>query len=164
MFDIEQELKKIPQKSGVYLMKDENQQIIYVGKAINLKNRVRQYFQNNKNHAPKVQTMVQHIKEFEYIITDSEMEALLLECNLIKKHRPFYNVLLKDDKAYPYIKITNEDYPRIFVTRNIEKDKAKYIGPITDAFAVKETVDTIHKIWPIRKCKKIYRNKAKIQK
>ena len=99
--------------------------------------------------------MVQHIKEFEYIITDSEMEALLLECNLIKKHRPFYNVLLKDDKAYPYIKITNEDYPRIFVTRNIEKDKAKYIGPITDAFAVKETVDTIHKIWPIRKCKKI---------
>ncbi len=155
MFDIEQELKKIPQKSGVYLMKDENQQIIYVGKAINLKNRVRQYFQNNKNHAPKVQTMVQHIKEFEYIITDSEMEALLLECNLIKKHRPFYNVLLKDDKAYPYIKITNEDYPRIFVTRNIEKDKAKYIGPITDAFAVKETVDTIHKIWPIRKCKKI---------
>ncbi len=155
MFDIEQELKKIPQKSGVYLMKNENQQIIYVGKAINLKNRVRQYFQNNKNHAPKVQTMVQHIKEFEYIITDSEMEALLLECNLIKKHRPFYNVLLKDDKAYPYIKITNEDYPRIFVTRNIEKDKAKYIGPITDAFAVKETVDTIHKIWPIRKCKKI---------
>ncbi len=155
MFDIEQELKKIPQKSGVYLMKDENQQIIYVGKAINLKNRVRQYFQNNKNHAPKVQTMVQHIKEFEYIITDSEMEALLLECNLIKKYRPFYNVLLKDDKAYPYIKITNEDYPRIFVTRNIEKDKAKYIGPITDAFAVKETVDTIHKIWPIRKCKKI---------
>lgn len=155
MFDIEQELKKIPQKSGVYLMKDENQQIIYVGKAINLKNRVRQYFQNNKNHAPKVQTMVQHIKEFEYIITDSEMEALLLECNLIKKHRPFYNVLLRDDKAYPYIKITNEDYPRIFVTRNIEKDKAKYIGPITDAFAVKETVDTIHKIWPIRKCKKI---------
>ncbi|MCI8628979.1 MAG: excinuclease ABC subunit UvrC [Firmicutes bacterium] len=155
MFDIEQELKKIPQKSGVYLMKDENQQIIYVGKAINLKNRVRQYFQNNKNHAPKVQTMVQHIKEFEYIITDSEMEALLLECNLIKKHRPFYNVLLKDDKAYPYIKITNEDYPRIFVTRNIEKDKAKYIGPITDAFAVKETVDTIHKIWSIRKCKKI---------
>ena len=155
MFDIEQELKKIPQKSGVYLMKDENQQIIYVGKAINLKNRVRQYFQNNKNHAPKVQTMVQHIKEFEYIITDSEMEALLLECNLIKKHKPFYNVLLKDDKAYPYIKITNEDYPRIFVTRNIEKDKAKYIGPITDAFAVKETVDTIHKLWPIRKCKKI---------
>ena len=155
MFDIEQELKKIPQKPGVYFMKDENQQIIYVGKAINLKNRVRQYFQNNKNHTPKVQTMVQHIKEFEYIITDSEMEALLLECNLIKKHRPFYNVLLKDDKAYPYIKITNEDYPRILVTRNVEKDKAKYIGPITDAFAVKETVDTIHKIWPIRKCKKV---------
>ncbi len=152
MFDIEQELKKLPQKPGVYLMKNEKEEIIYVGKAINLKNRVRQYFQNNKNQ--KVQVMVQHIKEFEYIITDSEMEALLLECNLIKKHRPFYNVLLKDDKAYPYIKITNEVYPRVLITRQVEKDKAKYFGPITDAFAVKETVDTIHKLWPIRKCHK----------
>lgn len=154
MFDIEQELNKIPQKPGVYLMKDENQQIIYVGKAINLKNRVRQYFQNNKNHTLKVQTMVQHIKEFEYIITDSEMEALLLECNFIKKYRPFYNILLKDGKSYPYIKITNEAYPRVFVTREVQKDKAKYFGPITDAFAVKETVETIQKIWPVRKCKK----------
>lgn len=154
MFDIEEELKKIPQKPGVYLMKNEKEEIIYVGKAINLKNRVRQYFQSSKNQLPKVQAMVQHIKEFEYIITDSELEALLLECNLIKKHRPFYNVLLKDDKAYPYIKITNEAFPRILITRNMQKDKAKYFGPITDAFAVKETVDTIHKLWPIRKCKR----------
>lgn len=154
MFDIEQELKKIPQKPGVYLMKDEKEQIIYVGKAINLKNRVRQYFQNNRNHTPKVQTMVQHIKEFEYIITDSELEALLLECNLIKKHKPFYNILLKDGKTYPYIKITDEAYPRVLVTRSIEKDKAKYFGPITDGFAIKETIDMIQKLWPIRKCKK----------
>ncbi len=154
MFDIEQELKKIPQKPGVYLMKDEKEQIIYVGKAINLKNRVRQYFQNNRNHTPKVQTMVQHIKEFEYIITDSELEALLLECNLIKKHKPFYNILLKDGKTYPYIKITNEAYPRVFITRSVEKDKAKYFGPITDGFAIKETIDMIQKLWPIRKCKK----------
>lgn len=155
MFDIEQELKKIPQKPGVYLMKDEKEQIIYVGKAINLKNRVRQYFQNNKNHTLKVQTMVQHIKEFEYIITDTEMEALLLECNLIKKYKPFYNILLKDDKSYPYIKITNEAYPRVLITREVKKDKAKYFGPITDAFAVKETVDVINKLWCVRKCKKI---------
>ena len=154
MFDIEQELKKIPQKPGVYLMKDEKEQIIYVGKAINLKNRVRQYFQNNRNHTPKVQTMVQHIKEFEYIITDSELEALLLECNLIKKHKPFYNILLKDGKTYPYIKITDEAYPRVLVTRSIEKDKAKYFGPITDGFAIKETIDMIQKLCPIRKCKK----------
>ena len=154
MFDIEEELKKLPQKPGVYLMKNEKEEIIYVGKAVNLKNRVRQYFQSSKNQLPKVQAMVQHIKEFEYIITDSELEALLLECNLIKKHRPFYNVLLKDDKAYPYIKITNEAFPRILMTRKMQKDKAKYFGPITDAFAVKETIDTIHKLWPIRKCKR----------
>ena len=154
MFDIEEELKKLPQKPGVYLMKNEKEEIIYVGKAVNLKNRVRQYFQSSKNQLPKVQAMVQHIKEFEYIITDSELEALLLECNLIKKYRPFYNVLLKDDKAYPYIKITNEAFPRILMTRKMQKDKAKYFGPITDAFAVKETIDTIHKLWPIRKCKR----------
>ena len=154
MFDIEEELKKLPQKPGVYLIKNEKEEIIYVGKAVNLKNRVRQYFQSSKNQLPKVQAMVQHIKEFEYIITDSELEALLLECNLIKKYRPFYNVLLKDDKAYPYIKITNEAFPRILMTRKMQKDKAKYFGPITDAFAVKETIDTIHKLWPIRKCKR----------
>lgn len=153
MFDIQEELKKLPQKPGVYIMKDKNDEIIYVGKAIILKNRVRQYFQNSKNQIPKVQKMVPHIVEFEYIVTDSEMEALILECNLIKKHRPKYNILLKDDKMYPYIKVTlSEDFPRIFVTRKFLKDKAKYYGPITDAGAVKETVEILHKIWPIRKC------------
>lgn len=155
MFDIQEELKKLPQKPGVYMMKNEKDEIIYVGKAISLKNRVRQYFQNTKNQTPKVQTMVPHIKEFEYIVTDSEMEALILECNLIKKYKPKYNIMLKDDKSYPYIKVTtNEDFPRIFVTRQMKRDKAKYYGPITDALAVKETVDTLHKIFPIRKCKK----------
>ena len=157
MFDIQEELKKLPHKPGVYLMKDETDNIIYVGKAVNLYNRVRQYFQNSKNHSPKVLSMVSHIKEFEYIVVDSEMEALILECNLIKKHRPHYNILLKDDKMYPYIKVTvNEDFPRIFMTRQYKRDKAKYYGPITDAYAVKETIDTIHKIWPIRKCQKVF--------
>ncbi len=155
MFDVAEELKKLPQKPGVYLMKNENDEIIYVGKAVNLKNRVRQYFQSGKNQTPKVQAMVSHIREFEYIVTDSEMEALILECNLIKKYHPHYNIMLRDDKMYPYIKITiNEAFPRIFMTRRLEKDGAKYYGPITDALAVKETIDTIHKIWPIRKCKK----------
>lgn len=155
MFDIQEELKKLPQKPGVYLMKNQEDEIIYVGKAINLKNRVRQYFQSAKNQPPKVQNMVPHIVEFEYIVTDSEMEALILECNLIKKHSPKYNVMLKDDKMYPYIKVTlNEDFPRIFMTRKFVKDKAKYYGPITDAGAVKETIELLHKIWPIRKCSK----------
>lgn len=156
MFDIGEELKKLPQKPGVYLMKNNADEIIYVGKAINLKNRVRQYFQSSKNQTLKVKNMVPHIKEFEYIITDSEMEALILECNLIKKHNPKYNILLKDDKMYPYIKITlNEAFPRIFMTRHFGKDKAKYLGPITDAGAVKETLDLVHKLWPIRKCQKV---------
>lgn len=153
MFDIQEELKKLPQKPGVYLMKNKLDEIIYVGKAVNLKNRVRQYFQSLKNQSPKVQNMVPHIVEFEYIVTDSEMEALILECNLIKKYSPKYNILLKDDKTYPYIKVTvNEDFPRVLVTRKFVKDKAKYYGPITDAGAVKETVDFIHKLWPVRKC------------
>ena len=136
-------------------MHDQSDEIIYVGKAINLKNRVRQYFQHSKNKAPKVIAMVSHIAYFEYIVTDSEMEALLLECNLIKEHRPKYNVMLKDDKTYPYIKVTvNEDYPRIFITRKYVKDKNRYFGPITDATAAKETVDLINKLFPIRKCRK----------
>ena len=157
MFDISEELKKLPSKPGVYIMKNADDEIIYVGKAISLKNRVRQYFQSNKNHSAKVISMVKHIAEFEYIVTDSEMEALILECNLIKEHRPKYNIMLKDDKMYPYIKITvNEDFPRIFVTRNYVRDNAKYIGPITDALAVKEMIETIHKLFPIRKCKKVF--------
>lgn len=155
MFDISEELKKLPDKPGVYIMHDQSDEIIYVGKAINLKNRVRQYFQHSKNKAPKVIAMVSHIAYFEYIMTDSEMEALLLECNLIKEHRPKYNVMLKDDKTYPYIKVTvNEDYPRIFITRKYVKDKNRYFGPITDATAAKETVDLINKLFPIRKCRK----------
>ena len=155
MFDIAEELKKLPQKPGVYLMKDEKGEIIYVGKAINLRNRVRQYFQSSKNHTAKTKTMVPHIKEFEYIVTDSEMEALLLECNLIKEHRPRYNIMLKDDKSYPYIKVTvQEDFPRIFITRHVAKDKAKYYGPFTDAYAIRETVEILHKLFPLRKCKK----------
>lgn len=155
MFDIPAELKKLPQKSGVYLMKDEKGQIIYVGKAVNLKNRVRQYFQSSKNQTPKTKTMVPHIKEFEYIVTDTEMEALILECTLIKQHNPKYNILLKDDKSYPYIKVTvQEDFPRIFVTHKREKDKAKYYGPFTDGIAMKETIEILHKLFPIRKCKK----------
>ena len=157
MFDIQEELKKLPQKPGVYLMKDADGHVIYVGKAINLKNRVRQYFQSSRNQTVKTQSMVPNIKEFEYIVTDSEMEALLLECNLITKYHPYYNILLKDDKTYPYIKVTvQEDYPRIFITRRMEKDKAKYYGPFTDVLAAKETVETLHKLFPIRKCKKVF--------
>ena len=157
MFDIQEELKKLPQKPGVYLMKDENGHIIYVGKAVNLKNRVRQYFQSSRNQTAKTRSMVPNIREFEYIVTDSEMEALLLECNLIKKHHPYYNILLKDDKSYPYIKVTvQEMFPRVFITRRMEKDKAKYYGPFTDVLAAKETVETLHKLFPIRKCKKVF--------
>ncbi len=157
MFDIKEELKKLPLKPGVYIMKNVNDEIIYIGKAVKLKNRVSQYFQNSKNHSPKVLSMVKNIAEFEYIVTDTEMEALILECNLIKEHRPKYNIQLKDDKSYPFIKVTiNEDFPKIFVTRRHVKDGAKYYGPITDALAAKETVEAIHKMWPIRKCKKVF--------
>lgn len=155
MFDFSEELKKLPDKPGVYIMHSDTDEIIYVGKAINLKNRVRQYFQNSKNKSPKVAAMVSHIAYFEYIVTASEMEALLLECNLIKEHRPKYNVMLKDDKTYPYIKVTiAEEYPRIFITRKYVKDKNRYFGPITDVTAARETVDIIHKLFPIRKCRK----------
>lgn len=155
MFNIQEQLKNLPDKPGVYIMKDKDKNVIYIGKAKVLKNRVRQYFQSSKNHSPKVLSMVNNIHEFEYIVTDSELEALVLECNLIKKHRPRYNVLLKDDKHYPYIKVTmNEDYPRIFITRKIEKDGAKYFGPYTSTGMVRETIDVIKKIFSIRSCKK----------
>ena len=156
IFDIAEELKKLPQKPGVYLMKDKSGEIIYVGKAINLKNRVRQYFQSKKNQTAKTQSMVPHIVEFEYIVTDTEMEALILECTLIKQHSPYYNIMLKDDKSYPYLKITQEMFPQVFITRHMAKDKAKYYGPFTDGLALKETVETIHKLFPIRKCKKSF--------
>ncbi|WP_315119028.1 excinuclease ABC subunit UvrC [uncultured Clostridium sp.] len=155
MFDFEYQLKVLPDKPGVYIMKNALGEIIYVGKAKVLKNRVRQYFQNSRNHSEKVKAMVKNISEFEYIITDSEIEALILECNLIKKYRPRYNILLKDDKGYPHIKITvNEDFPRVFVTRVVAKDGGKYFGPYTDATAVYETIELIKKIFPVRTCKK----------
>lgn len=153
MFDIEEELKKLPAKPGVYIMRDKKDNIIYIGKAISLKNRVRQYFQSSRNHTPKIIQMVSRIDHFEYIITDSELEALVLECNLIKEHRPKYNTMLKDDKSYPYIKVTvQEPFPRIMFARQLKKDKAKYFGPYTSATAVKDTIELIRKIYKIRTC------------
>jgi excinuclease ABC subunit C len=153
MFDIQEELKKLPAKPGVYLMHDANDEIIYVGKAIILKNRVRQYFQSSRNLSPKIQRMVSHVKYFEYIITDSELEALVLECNLIKEHNPKYNTMLKDDKSYPYIKVTTQEaYPRVLFARRMKRDKNKYFGPYTSAGAVKDTIDLIQKIYKIRTC------------
>ncbi|MCR4944606.1 MAG: excinuclease ABC subunit UvrC [Clostridium sp.] len=154
MFDFEYQLKILPDRPGVYLMKNSLGEIIYVGKAKVLKNRVRQYFQNSKNHSQKVRSMVKNIVEFEYIVTDSEMEALILEGNLIKKYRPKYNIALKDDKFYPFIKVTlNEEFPRVFMTRNFVKDGAKYFGPYTNVTAVHETMSLIRKVFPIRTCK-----------
>ena len=153
MFNIQEELKKLPEKPGVYLMHDKNDGIIYVGKAIILKNRVRQYFQSSRNQTAKIQKMVSQIAWFEYIITGSELEALVLECNLIKEHRPKYNTMLKDDKNYPYIKVTvNEEYPRILFARTIKRDKARYFGPYTSAGAVKSTIELARKIYQIRSC------------
>ena len=153
MFNIEEELKKLPSKPGVYLMHNAQDEIIYVGKAISLKNRVRQYFQSSRNLTPKIVQMVSHIARFEYIITDSELEALVLECNLIKEYRPKYNTMLMDDKTYPYIKVTTgEDYPRILLSRLIKKDKSKYFGPYTNGTAVKDTIELLRKIYKIRTC------------
>ena len=154
MFDFEYHIKNLPDKPGVYLMKNSLGEVIYVGKAKVLKNRVKSYFQKSKNHSEKVKVMVKNIAEFEYIVTDSEMEALILECNLIKKYSPKYNILLKDDKFYPFIKITvNDDYPRVFVTRRFAKDGSKYFGPYTNGSAVYETLDLIYNIFPLRNCK-----------
>ena len=153
MFDIDEELKKLPGKPGVYIMHDDRDEIIYVGKAISLKNRVRQYFQSSRNKGVKIEQMVTHIARFEYIVTDSELEALVLECNLIKEHRPKYNTMLKDDKTYPFIKVTvHEDYPRILFSRSMKKDKNKYFGPYSSAGAVKDTIELIRKIYKIRTC------------
>lgn len=153
MFCIEEELKKLPGKPGVYIMHDAEDTIIYVGKAISLKNRVRQYFQNSRNLGIKKEQMVEQIARFEYIVTDSELEALVLECNLIKEHRPKYNTMLKDDKTYPFIKITlQEEYPRIQIVRQMKKDKAKYYGPYTSGLAVKDVVELVTKLYHLRTC------------
>ena len=153
MFDIQEELKKLPAKPGVYIMHDEKDAIIYVGKAISLKNRVRQYFQSSRNKGPKIEQMVTRIRRFEYIVTDSELEALVLECNLIKEHRPKYNTMLKDDKTYPYIKVTvGEEFPRILFSRTMKKDKSRYFGPYTSAGAVKDTIELMNKLFRLRVC------------
>lgn len=152
-FNIEEELKKLPSQPGVYIMHDKRDEIIYVGKAISLKNRVRQYFQSSRNKTAKIEQMVSRIARFEYIITDSELEALVLECNLIKEHRPRYNTMLKDDKTYPYIKVTvYEEFPRVLFSRDMKKDKSRYFGPYTSAGAVKDTIELIHKLYQIRTC------------
>jgi len=153
LFDIQEELKKLPAKPGVYIMHDAKDAIIYVGKAISLKNRVRQYFQSSRNKGAKIEQMVTKIRRFEYIITDSELEALVLECNLIKEHRPKYNTMLKDDKSYPFIKVTvQEEYPRVLFARIMKKDKCKYFGPYTSAGAIKDTIELINKLYKLRTC------------
>lgn len=153
MFDIEEELKKLPAKPGVYLMHDAKDAIIYVGKAISLKNRVRQYFQSSRNKGPKIEKMVTKIARFEYIVTDSELEALILECNLIKEHRPKYNTMLTDDKSYPFVKVTiGEDYPRVLFARQMKKDKSRYFGPYTSSGAVKDSIDLVNKLFGLRTC------------
>lgn len=153
MFDIQEELKKLPGKPGVYIMHDEKDAIIYVGKAISLKNRVRQYFQSSRSKGVKIEQMVTHITRFEYIVTDSELEALVLECNLIKEHHPKYNTMLMDDKSYPFIKVTVEEpFPRIMLARKMAKDRSKYFGPYTSAGAVKDTIELIRKLYHIRSC------------
>ena len=153
MFDIQNELKKLPDLPGVYLMHDASDAIIYIGKAVSLRKRVRQYFQPSHNEGIKKKQMVEHIARFEYIITDSELEALVLECNLIKEHCPKYNTMLRDDKTYPYIRVTlGEDYPRVLFSRQMKKDKSRYFGPYTSAGAVKDTIDLINKIYRLRTC------------
>lgn len=153
MFDIQENLKLLPEKPGVYIHKDALGQIIYVGKAVSLRRRVRQYFQSKKNMPEKVKSMVEHIEEFEYIITDSEMEALILECNLIKKYKPKYNILLRDDKTYPYIKVTMRDrFPRVLKTRRVTDDGSRYFGPYSDAGAVNEIIDLLDSVYMLKRC------------
>ncbi|MCH1981959.1 excinuclease ABC subunit UvrC [Ruminococcus sp. OA3] len=153
MFNLEEELKKLPARPGVYIMHDQKDEIIYVGKAVSLKNRVRQYFQSSRNKGVKIEQMVTKIARFEYIITDSELEALVLECNLIKEHRPKYNTMLKDDKSYPFIKVTiQEEYPRVLFSHRMQKDKSKYYGPYTSAGAIKDTIELMRKLYRIRSC------------
>ncbi len=155
MFNIEEELKKLPDKPGVYIMKNKEDIIIYVGKAISLKNRVRQYFRKNEKTA-RIEKMVSLIDHFEYIVVDNEAEALILECNLIKKNRPKFNVLLKDDKTYPYIKVDlTSDYPSVFMTRRVIKDGSKYFGPYANPGAAKEMVSFIKEKYKIRQCKNL---------
>ncbi|MBQ5954376.1 MAG: GIY-YIG nuclease family protein, partial [Firmicutes bacterium] len=153
MFDIKENLKKLPETPGVYMHKDKLGNVIYVGKAVNLKRRVSSYFVNSASHSSKVRSMVKNIEEFEYITCKTEMEALILECNLIKKYEPKYNVLLRDDKTYPYIKLTmNEDYPRLLKTRLVKKDGARYFGPYSDVAAVNRALELLNKLFKLKRC------------
>lgn len=154
-FDIEKELKKLPAKPGVYIMHDSKDEIIYVGKAISLKNRVKQYFQSSRNLSSKIRQMVANVQRFEYIITDSELEALVLECNLIKLHKPRYNTMLKDDKSYPFIRVTvGEEFPRVVSSREMKKDKSRYFGPFTSGKAVNDTIELLNKTYKLRTCRR----------
>lgn len=154
LFDIEEELNKLPKNPGVYIMHDKDDIIIYVGKAVNLHNRVRSYFRDSTKKTVKIQQMVKHIAWFEYIVTDSEMEALVLENNLIKENQPKYNTMLKDDKTYPYIKVTvADDFPRIVMCRKVIRDNARYFGPFTSGEAVRETIDLLRRIYKVRGCR-----------
>ena len=156
MFVIEDELKKLPDQPGVYIMHDKNDTIIYIGKAVSLTKRVHQYFQASHNEGIKKNQMVKQIVRFEYIVTDSELEALVLECNLIKEHRPKYNTMLRDDKTYPYIKVTlGEDFPRVLFSRMMKKDKSRYFGPYTSAGAVKDSIDLLNKLYGLRTCSRV---------
>ncbi len=156
MFDLEAELKKLPDKPGVYLMHDKEDHIIYVGKAVVLKNRVRQYFQKSRNVSPKIARMIEQIAWFEYIVTDSELEALVLECNLIKEHNPKYNTMLKDGKSYPFLKATiQEDFPRFVLARQMKRDGAKYFGPFTSGAAIRDTIELLNKLFQLRNCRKV---------
>ena len=152
--NVAEKLKQLPKSPGCYIYRDEEGEVLYVGKAINLRNRVRSYFQASTQHGARIERMVFRVRDLEWIVVDSELEALVLECNLIKKHRPPYNVRLRDDKSYPYIVITNEKFPRVLFTRNPKKDKSKYFGPYTSAWAVRETIDLLHKVFPLIPCGK----------
>ena len=153
---VSEKLKQLPDVPGVYIMRNEHGNIIYIGKAVNLKNRVKQYFQKNRGHSPKVKAMVENVADFEFIITATEVEALILECNLIKKHKPKYNICLKDDKTYPYLKVTtNEEYPMLCMTRKVHNDGAKYFGPFTSVGAVYDTLRLLRKLFPLRTCKRM---------
>lgn len=161
MFDIKAELKKLPREPGVYIMHDKDDKILYVGKAVNLKNRVSQYFQKSAK-SPRIEKMISKIVRFEYIVTDNEVEALILECNLIKKHRPPYNVMLKDDKTYPYIKVTlKEQFPRVFITRSFINDGSKYYGPYTDVTAVHKMLDFVKDLFPLKMCRTEFKEISK---
>ena len=154
-FDIQEELKKLPQKPGVYIMHGLQDEVMYVGKAVKLRNRVRQYFSNSRNKRLKIYSMVPQVTRFEYIVTDSEVEALVLECNLIKEYRPKYNTMLMDDKAYPFIQVTvQEHFPRILYSHRMKKDKSQYFGPYPDATAAKEAIDLVRKLYHLRNCSK----------